>query len=286
MRTRGVYHALWGGRNGTAERVPVTEPIRPVILVADDDPSILKLVRLQLVEEGFRPVTAETGEEAIQRAIDERPDLVVLDLMLPDISGFEVLNRLRERGPVPVIVLTGKTRDSDKIRGLEMGADDYIPKPFNPEELAARIRAVLRRSRQTAAGSDEPVRVGPLVIDIERRVVEREGELVPLTRTEWNLLEVLVRNQGKALMNPEILGKVWGPEYIDDLQYLRVWISRLRRKLEPDRPEESIIRTFPGMGYMFRDIDAEQQSRDGHAEDNGVNGANGVSEVEHSDAEV
>ena len=131
----------------------MTEPIRPVILVADDDPSILKLVRLQLVEEGFRPVTAETGEEAIQRAIDERPDLVVLDLMLPDISGFEVLNRLRERGPVPVIVLTGKTRDSDKIRGLEMGADDYIPKPFNPEELAARIRAVLRRSRQTAAGA-------------------------------------------------------------------------------------------------------------------------------------
>lgn len=267
----------------------MTDPIRPVILVADDDPSILKLVRLQLVEEGFRPVTAENGEEAIQRAIDDRPDLVVLDLMLPDISGFEVLNRLRERGPIPVIVLTGKTRDSDKIRGLEMGADDYIPKPFNPEELAARIRAVLRRARQTAAGSDEPIRVGPLVIDIERRVVEREGELVPLTRTEWNLLEVLVRNQGKALMNPEILGKVWGPEYIDDLQYLRVWISRLRRKLEPDRPEESIIRTFPGMGYMFRDIDAEQQSRDDHAEDSGVNdlnGTNGVAEVEHSDAEV
>ena len=239
----------------------MSDQVRPVVLIADDDASILKLVRLQLVDEGFRVVTAATGEEAVQRAIDERPDLVVLDIMLPDISGFEVLNRLRERGPIPVILLTGKTRDSDKIRGLEMGADDYLAKPFNPEELAARVRAVLRRSRAQEGGSNgEPVHIGALVIDLERRVVERDGELVPLTRTEWSLLEVLVRNQGKALMNPEILGKVWGPEYVDDLQYLRVWISRLRRKLEPDRPEDSIIRTFPGMGYMFRDTrpDAEE----------------------------
>ncbi|MEX1023150.1 MAG: response regulator transcription factor [Dehalococcoidia bacterium] len=235
----------------------MTDQVRPVVLIADDDASILKLVRLQLVDEGFRAVTASTGEEAVQRAIDERPDLVVLDIMLPDISGFEVLNRLRERGPIPVILLTGKTRDSDKIRGLEMGADDYLAKPFNPEELAARVRAVLRRARRDGGGSDEPVHIGPLMIDLERRIVERDGELVPLTRTEWNLLEVLVRNQGKALMNPEILGKVWGPEYVDDLQYLRVWISRLRRKLEPDRPEDSIIRTFPGMGYMFRDTRVE-----------------------------
>src|SRR5690606_23462187 len=206
----------------------MADPVRPVVLIADDDASVLKLVRLQLVDEGFRVVTASDGEEAIQRAIDERPDIVVLDLMLPDISGFEVLNRLRERGPIPVILLTGKTRDTDKIRGLEMGADDYLSKPFNPEELAARVRAVLRRARREGGVSDEPINVGPLMIDLERRVVEREGELVPLTRTEWNLLEVLVRNQGKALMNPEILGKVWGPEYVDDLQYLRVWISRLR----------------------------------------------------------
>jgi len=238
----------------------MADPIRPVILVADDDPSVIKLLRLQLTEEGFRPVIAVTGEEAVEKAIEERPDLVILDLMLPDISGYEVMNRLRERAPVPVILLTGKTRDSDKIRGLEMGADDYLAKPFNPEELAARVRAVLRRARQAAGGSDDPIRAGPLMIDLERRVVEREGTLIPLTRTEWNLLEVLARNQGKALMNPEILGKVWGPEYIDDLQYLRVWISRLRRKLEPDRPEASIIRTFPGMGYMFRDLESEGPS--------------------------
>jgi two-component system KDP operon response regulator KdpE len=238
----------------------MADPIRPVILVADDDPSVIKLLRLQLTEEGFRPVVASTGEEAVEKAIEERPDLVILDLMLPDISGYEVMNRLRERASVPVILLTGKTRDSDKIRGLEMGADDYLAKPFNPEELAARVRAVLRRARQAAGGSDDPIRAGALMIDLERRVVEREGTLIPLTRTEWNLLEVLARNQGKALMNPEILGKVWGPEYIDDLQYLRVWISRLRRKLEPDRPEESIIRTFPGMGYMFRDLESEAPS--------------------------
>lgn len=236
----------------------MNDAVRPLVLIADDDASIQKLVRMQLDEEGFRTITADTGEEAVQRAIDDRPDIVVLDIMFPDISGFEVLNRLRERGPIPVIMLTGRARDSDKIRGLEMGADDYLAKPFNPEELAARVRAVLRRARQAEGGPDgEPVQVGALVIDLDRRVVERDGELVPLTRTEWNLLEVLVRNQGKALMNPEILGKVWGPEYVDDLQYLRVWISRLRRKLEPDRPADSIIRTFPGMGYMFRDPGTE-----------------------------
>ena len=231
----------------------MTQPARPVILVVDDDPAILKLVRLQLVEEGFRTITAATGEEAVQLGIDEHPDLVVLDLVLPDISGFEVLNRLRERGPVPVILLTGKTRDTDKVRGLEMGADDYLAKPFNPEELTARVRAVLRRTLHQEAPEHGAYCIGDLTIDLTRRVVERNGELVPLTRTEWNLLDVLVRNQGKVLMNPEILGKVWGPEYVDDLQYLRVWISRLRRKLEPDRPDDSIIQTFPGMGYMFKD---------------------------------
>lgn len=238
----------------------MTNAVRPVVLITDDDPSVVKLVRLQLQEEGFRVVAASTGEEALQRAMDERPDLIVLDLMLPDISGLEVLNRLRERVSTPVILLTGKARDTDKIRGLEMGADDYLAKPFNPEELAARVRAVLRRARHEDGITDEPIRMGPLSIDLERRVVQRDGELVALTRTEWNLLEVLVRNQGKALMNPEILGKVWGPEYVDDLQYLRVWISRLRRKLEPDRPEDSIIRTFPGMGYMFRDAAADDAS--------------------------
>jgi two-component system KDP operon response regulator KdpE len=225
--------------------------------VADDDPAITKLVRLQLSDEGFRTITAATGEEAIERAITERPDLVVLDLILPDISGYEVLKRLRERSAIPVIVLTGRSRDSEKIRGLELGADDYVAKPFNPEELGARIRAVLRRTHEGSHSASATREIGPFVIDLERRRVERSGTPVRLTRTEWNLLEVLAANAGKVMLGSEILGKVWGPEYIDDLQYLRVWVSRLRRKLEPDRPEDSIIQTFPGLGYMFRDVDPE-----------------------------
>lgn len=227
------------------------------MLVADDDPAITKLVRLQLSDEGFRTITAATGEEAIERAITERPDLVVLDLILPDISGYEVLKRLRERSAIPVIVLTGRSRDSEKIRGLELGADDYVAKPFNPEELGARIRAVLRRTHEGSHSASSTRQIGPFVIDLERRRVERDGTPVRLTRTEWNLLEVLAANAGKVMLGSEILGKVWGPEYIDDLQYLRVWVSRLRRKLEPDRPEDSIIQTFPGLGYMFRDVEPD-----------------------------
>ncbi len=227
---------------------------QPVILVVDDDASIQRLVRLQLKDEGFRAVSATTGEEAMERANEVHPDLVLLDIALPDVSGYEVLARLREHASIPTIMLTARTRDSDKVRGLELGADDYVAKPFNPEELTARIRAVLRRSRQQGGTSiDDIVTVGDLMIDLAKRTVHRGQELVPLSRTEWGLLEFLVRNRGKVLMNPEILGKVWGPEYVNDLQYLRVWVSRLRHKLEPERDGDSIIQTFPGMGYMFHE---------------------------------
>jgi len=229
----------------------------PRILIADDDPAILKLLRLVLTEAGFRTIAATTGEEAVQAAIDGRPDLVVLDLMLPDISGLEVLNRIRERAPVPIILLTGRSRDTDKIRGLEMGADDYIAKPFNPDELVARVRVVLRRAWQEDGPLGGPVLARDLTIDIGARLVDRGGEPVALTRTEWSLLEVLVKNRGRLMLNRQILAQVWGPEYVDDLQYLRVWVSRLRQKLEPHRPEPSIIQTFPGMGYMFRDEQPE-----------------------------
>ncbi len=235
----------------------MSQEVHPVILVVDDDVSIQKVVRFQLNDEGFRTVLASTGEEAIALAFEARPDLAVLDITLPDISGYEVLSRLRERGPIPAIMLTAKIRDTDKVRGLELGADDYIAKPFNPEELTARIRAVLRRSRQQdGTSAEESMAIGDLAIDLAKRTVHRKGELVPLSRTEWGLLEVLVRNRGKVLMNPEILGKVWGPEYVNDLQYLRVWVSRLRRKLEPERSGESVIQTFPGMGYMFHEVAA------------------------------
>lgn len=232
------------------------------ILIVDDDQSVLKLVRLQLQEEGFRVITASTGKEALERAEETRPDLVVLDLMLPDITGYEVFAAMRERGSIPTIMLTARARNDDKVRGLELGADDYLAKPFSPDELTARIRAVLRRSRrQEGVAAEALLTVDDLAIDLERRTVHRGGTLVPLTRTEWGLLEVLVRNRGKVLMNPEILGKVWGPEYVSDLQYLRVWISRLRGKLQPDRDTDvSIIQTFPGMGYMFRDVPSNDAS--------------------------
>jgi DNA-binding response OmpR family regulator len=222
-----------------------------LILVVDDDPGILKLVRLELTEQDFRVITAENGEDAIRAVEEHHPDLVVLDVVLPDISGLEVLRRLRQRSPIPIILLTAKGGDADKVRGLEMGADDYLAKPFNPEELSARVRAVLRRERRQAAPVASNLKVGELEIDLERRVVMRQGDIVPLTRTEWNLLHHLAANAGKVMVTAEILSKVWGPEYRDDVQYLRVWISRLRGKLEPDRPDQSMIRTFPGIGYML-----------------------------------
>lgn len=233
----------------------------PLVLAVDDEPSVLKLIQMELRDAGIRTLTAETGAEAVQSVLDYRPDLVVLDIMLPDESGLEVMRRLRERSPLPVILLTAKGRDADVVRGLELGADDYLAKPFNPEELAARIRAVLRRAARPAERGPRLV-YGDLEIDLERRLVRRDGAVVELTRTEWNLLEHLAANAGKVLLNGEILAAVWGPEYRDDLQYLRVWVSRLRSKLERDREHPQLIRTFPGIGYQLTGPDdpAERES--------------------------
>ena len=222
-----------------------------LVLAADDDPSILKLLRLELTSQGLQVVTAEDGESALRIAEEQHPDLIVLDIMLPDISGLEVMRRLRERTAVPVILLTGKGGDTDKVRGLLQGADDYLTKPFNPEELSARVYAVLRRARRPNDPSTSSlIQINGLEIDLERRVVKRDNKFVPLTRTEWNLLQQLAGNAGKVMASAEILSKVWGPEYRDDLQYLRVWISRLRSKLEADE-SEVLIKTFRGVGYMF-----------------------------------
>ncbi len=222
-----------------------------VILVVDDDPGILKLVRMQLSEDGFRVLTAGSGEESLQVIEEQRPDLILLDVMLPGMSGYEVMRAVRERSATPIVMLTARANDVDKVLGLEMGADDYVVKPFSPEELSARVRAVLRRIRRSAHAGEPILNVRDLEIDLERRVVTRSGEVLSLTRTEWNLLQALAENSGKVMLSAEILSRVWGPEYRDDVQYLRVWVSRLRRKLEPDRPDESVIRTFPGMGYML-----------------------------------
>lgn len=222
----------------------------PLVLAVDDEPGILRLVKLELNAQGCRVVTAENGGEALRMAEEHRPDIVLLDIVMPDMDGLEVMRQLRERSSVPVILLTAKGSDTDKVRGLELGADDYLAKPFSPEELSARVRAVLRRS-VVAPTPDKIVRLGDIEVDLNRRLVTRNGEQLTLTRTEWMLLQHLASNPGKVMLNAELLTKVWGPEYRGDLQYLRVWVSRLRRKIEEDPSHPRFIKTLQGIGYML-----------------------------------
>jgi two-component system KDP operon response regulator KdpE len=166
-------------------------------------------------------------------------------------SGLEVMRRLRETSSVPIILLTGRNRDQDKVRGLDMGADDYIAKPFNPDELSARVRAILRRGHTLSEGPEAIIRCGTIEIDLAKRLVKKDGDLVMLTRTEWMLLQYLAANAGRVVINSELLSRVWGAEYASDVQYLRVWISRLRSKLGEDAEHRTLIRTLPGVGYML-----------------------------------
>ncbi len=228
--------------------------VEPLILAVDDEAGILRLIKLELSSQGFRVIVANDGEEALRLVEQHRPDIVILDIVMPEMSGLEVMRRLRERTSIPIILLTAKDHDEDKVRGLELGADDYLVKPFNPEELSARVRAVLRRGFRPSAGSENIVRVGAVEIDLNRRLVKKGGDIVSLTRTEWMLLQHLAANAGKVMLNTELLSKVWGPEYRDDLQYLRVWVSRLRSKLETDPANPAIIKTLQGIGYL---LDAE-----------------------------
>ena len=224
-----------------------------LVLAVDDETGILRLLKLELVEQGFRVITAGDGAEALRVAEEQRPDILLLDVMMPEMTGLETMRRLREQTNAPIILVTARDSDKDKVSGLEQGADDYIVKPFSPEELGARIRAVLRRS-SGANPAERVVRAGAIEIDLERRTVTKKGEPVELTRTEWLLLQSLAANYGKVMMNAELLSKVWGPEYRDDVQYLRVWVSRLRAKIEEDPSSPAIVKTRPGIGYM---LDAE-----------------------------
>ncbi|MDI6858368.1 MAG: response regulator transcription factor [Dehalococcoidia bacterium] len=223
---------------------------QPLVLAVDDEVGILRLLKLELTPQGFRVVTAPNGQAALRAVEEQKPDLVLLDIVMPDMTGLEVMRKLRERSSVPIIFLSAKNTDADKVSGLDLGADDYIPKPFNPEEVSARVRAVLRRSLG-ANRSQDVLQVADVEIDLDRRLVRKQGRIITLTRTEWLLLQVLATNAGRVMLNAELLSKVWGPEYRNDLQYLRVWISRLRRKLEADHAKPALIRTFHGIGYMF-----------------------------------
>ena len=231
----------------------------PLVLAVDDEAGILRLIKLELTAQGFRVITAGGGEEALELAEGQRPDIILLDVIMPGMTGLETLRAVRERWNTPVIIVTARDREIDKVRGLEMGADDYIVKPFGADELAARIRAVLRRA--AGVDSEQVVNAGNISVDLGRRLVKgADGETIALTRTEWQLLQHLAANSGKVLLSGELLAKVWGPEYRDDLQYLRVWVSRLRQKVERDPSNPEIIKTLPGIGYMFQAVEEEEEA--------------------------
>ena len=222
------------------------------VLVVDDDPLLVRLVRTHLEKAGYKVLAAADGEQALEVAANELPDLVVLDLMLPKLDGFEVCRRIREFSLVPVIMLTARGEPVDRLRGFEMGADDYLAKPFVPAELLARVRAVLRRSQQvTSAATPSVVRCGEIAIDLLRRRVTVGDEGVKLTATEFRLLQHLAVNAGKVLSHTDLLTKVWGPEYRDDRDYLWAYVRHLRRKLERDPEHPVHILSQPGFGYVL-----------------------------------
>ncbi len=222
------------------------------ILVVDDEPKIIKFVEASLSLAGYNILTALTGNEAKMMLSGGLPDLIILDLGLPDVDGFEILEELRAYSTVPIIILTARDNESDKVRGLELGADDYLTKPFGTQELKARIEAVLRRVRWSPQPSDMiEFQRYTLHVDFQRRRVTVSDEIVHLTPTEYDLLRVLIQNSGHVLTHGDLLSRVWGDEYRNDLAILRVNISRLRQKLEEDPRQPRYIVTVPGVGYTL-----------------------------------
>jgi len=225
---------------------------KPCILAVDDDVQVLSLVRDTLEMEGYRVITADRGEAAVAAFEQQLPDLVVLDIMLPGIDGYAVCRRIRSSSQVPIIMLTGRGSDEEKVRGLDAGADDYVPKPFSIEELLARVRAVLRRSQATfPTPSCDAFNSGSLEIDFARRLVTVVGKEIRLTPTEFHLLQELVLNAGKVLTHTYLLQKVWGPEYQDDRQYLHVFVGSLRTKIRLEREGHGAIESVASVGYRF-----------------------------------
>ena len=221
------------------------------ILVVDDEERIVHFLSTKLKASGYEVLTAGDGVAGLEQAQAQEPDLIVLDLLMPRMDGLEMLKELRSFSSVPVIILTAKGADADRIKGLRLGADDYLPKPFNPDELVARIEAIRRRLQPADKDKEtELFRMGDVTIDFSNRQVTVGGESKYLTRTEWLLLSQLVNNAGRLMLYEELLTRIWGPEYRDDIQILRTWLSRLRRKLQSD-PKNPLIRTVPKAGYII-----------------------------------
>ncbi len=221
------------------------------ILVVDDEPEILLALRTNLSRHGFQVETADSGHSALEGYSRHHPDLLILDLGLPDMSGLDVIRELRTRGNTPIVVLSVRGADRDKVAALDLGADDYVTKPFSMEELQARIRVALRHAARPASGSAAVFRTGDLEVDFERRTVRVSGNEVHLTPTEYELLKVFVTHPNKVLTNRMLLQLVWGPEYGSETHYLHVYVAQLRQKIEADPQAPRYIVTEPGVGYRL-----------------------------------
>jgi two-component system KDP operon response regulator KdpE len=241
---------------------------KPLILVVDDESRMRRFVRMNLELEGYRVIEANNGLEAVDKVREELPDLVLLDVMMPEMDGFEALEQIRQISMVPVIMLTIKNEENDKVKGLELGADDYVTKPFSPRELTSRIQAILRRAAMPSPTAKTSIEIDEnLTVDFQRREVIVDGERVKLRPTEYRLLYHLVNNAGWVMPHETLLSKVWGYEYRDDTHLLRLYITYLRKKIEPDPSNPKYIFNERGIGYRFvdykREAVSEQEEKEG-----------------------
>ena len=225
----------------------------PIVIVIEDEPQIRRFLRATLHAHGYRLFEATTGSDGLIEAASRQPDVVIVDLGLPDMDGLEVIRRLREWSSVPVIVLSARGGERDKVTALDSGADDYIEKPFGTDELLARIRVALRHAAGAGRAEDAVFAVGELQVDQGRRQVRLAGQEVHLTPIEYRLLTTMVRHAGKVLTHRQLLRDVWGPDHIEDAHYLRVFMATLRRKLEPSPAQPRYLLTEPGVGYRLSD---------------------------------
>ncbi|NQE67780.1 Response regulator MprA [Nocardia gamkensis] len=229
------------------------EAMATKVLVVDDEPQIVRALRINLSVRGYEVITAATGGAGLRAAADRHPDVVILDLGLPDMDGIEVLAGLRGWTSAPVIVLSARTDSADKVEALDAGADDYVTKPFGMDELLARLRAAVRRGATDTDASAPVVTTDSFTVDLAAKRVTKRGHTVHLTPTEWGMLEMLVRNRGKLVGRRELLREVWGPSYATETHYLRVYLAQLRRKLEDDPSRPKHLLTEAGMGYRFQE---------------------------------
>jgi DNA-binding response OmpR family regulator len=221
------------------------------ILVVDDEPTIVEVVELYLKREGYRVITAHDGSSALQVVAERKPDLIILDLMLPGLNGFEITQRLRASGHVPIIMLTARSEEADRIVGLELGADDYVTKPFSPRELVARVKAVLRRMTAGASTPAQVLTLGGLRLDVGARAVTLDEQPVALTVREFDLLLFLMRNPGQVFTREQLLDNVWGYTFASDMSTVTVHIRRLREKIEVDPANPVLLQTVWGVGYKL-----------------------------------